>query len=170
MMQSLFRKSWQWLAALGLLAAATGWATSAPRSACTGPAASHKKSVDIRVTNRNGDLSMLPSTKTRSKNKVQHVDTSNFEEQVLKSDVRVLVDFYADWCGPCRMVAPVLEEIAGEVPGAKIVKVNVDESPELAMKYGISSIPSLKVFEDGQVVAEQLGMASKARLKALLED
>ena len=80
----------------------------------------------------------------------------------------VLLDFYADWCGPCRMVAPVLEELARETTNARIVKVNVDESPQLASRYGISSIPNLKVFQDGQVVGEQVGLANKAQLKALL--
>jgi thioredoxin 1 len=172
-MRSLFKQSWQSLAALGLLAAATGWVMSAPRAGCTVPPPENERSMKPAtnpMTSRNGEKTMLPFTKATTENKVQHVDTSNFEELVLKSDVRVMVDFYADWCGPCRMVAPILEEIAGEVPGARIAKVNVDESPELAMRYGISSIPSLKVFQDGQVVAEQLGVASKSRLKALLEE
>jgi thioredoxin 1 len=100
--------------------------------------------------------------------RVYHANEDNFAELVLNSDVPVLVDFYADWCGPCRMVAPVLEELARETTNARIVKVNVDESPGLASRYGISSIPNLKVFQGGQVVDEQVGMANKAQLKQLL--
>jgi thioredoxin 1 len=115
---------------------------------------------------KTGATAML--TATKQENKVHHADEANFAELVLKSEVPVLVDFYADWCGPCRMVAPVLEELARETTDASIVKVNVDHSPQLAARYGINSIPSLKVFEDGEVVDEQVGVASKARLKKML--
>jgi thioredoxin 1 len=107
-------------------------------------------------------------TATKQQGKVHHANEDNFAELVLNSDVPVLVDFYADWCGPCRMVAPVLEELAKETTDAKIVKVNVDHSPQLAARYGVNSIPSLKVFDEGEVVDGQVGLASKARLKAML--
>jgi thioredoxin 1 len=113
-----------------------------------------------------GETDML--TSTERKGEVYHADESSFDELVLNSDVPVLVDFYADWCGPCRMIAPVLEEVARETPDAKVVKVNVDQSPQLAASYAISSIPSLKVFENGRVVEEHVGLANKARLKAML--
>jgi len=100
--------------------------------------------------------------------RVEHVDQADFEQQVLRSPVPVLVDFYADWCGPCRAIAPVLEELARETPRARIVKVNVDDNPELAAQYRISAIPQLLVFANGEVVAQHLGLASKAELKALL--
>lgn len=118
-------------------------------------------------TNRpkTGD-SIMPAG-TRQGGKVHHADGADFAELVLNSDVTVLVDFYADWCGPCQMVAPVLEELARET-NAKIVKVNVDHNPRLAARYGINSIPNLKVFENGKVVDEEVGLASKARLKAML--
>ena len=112
------------------------------------------------------DTTML--TAKEQGQKVYHANENNFAELVLNSDVPVLVDFYADWCGPCRMVAPVLEQLARETPDAKIVKVDVEESPQLAARYGISSIPNLKVFNDGHVVGEQVGLANKAQLKALL--
>lgn len=115
---------------------------------------------------RIGENQMLTATKQQSK--IHHADDTNFGQVVLKSDVPVLVDFYADWCGPCRMIAPVLEELARETPGAKIVKVNVDESPQLAARYGINSIPNLKVFQDGEVVGEHVGLAGKADLKKML--
>jgi len=100
---------------------------------------------------------------------VFHADESTFEQEVIRSDVPVLVDFYADWCGPCKMIAPVLEEVAREIPAAKVVKVDVDANPELASRYGISSIPTLLVFKDGQIVSQQVGLVGKAQLKALLE-
>ena len=99
----------------------------------------------------------------------QPIKTTNFYERVLRSDAPVLVDFYATWCGPCKRLAPTLEEVAAESPGIRVVKVNVDESPELAERYDIHSMPSLMVFKDGQVVARQNGVVSKARLKALLD-
>jgi thioredoxin 1 len=120
-----------------------------------------------RTPQKLGDKAMLTATKQQGK--VHHANEANFAKLVLESDVPVLVDFYADWCGPCRMVAPVLDELAREAPDAKIVKVNVDHSPQLAARYGINSIPNLKVFQGGKVVDEQTGLASKARLKAMLD-
>jgi thioredoxin 1 len=101
-------------------------------------------------------------------NAVVHADEKTFRKVVLNSEVPVLVDFYADWCGPCRALGPVLEELAQETPNAKIVKVNVDDSPQLAGQYGVSSIPNLLVFKDGRIVDQQVGLASKQQLKALL--
>lgn len=99
---------------------------------------------------------------------IEHADESDFALKVLQSEVPVLVDFYADWCMPCRMLGPVLEELAREVPSVRIVKVNVDENPELAMRYRVTSIPYLLVFRDGKPVAQHLGLADKATLRALL--
>ncbi|MCL4195267.1 MAG: thioredoxin [Thermoguttaceae bacterium] len=107
-------------------------------------------------------------SKNLSHGRVEHAEHGSFEQMVLQSSVPVLVDFYADWCGPCRMIAPVLDDVAREVPGARVVKVNVDHNPELASAYGISSIPSLMVFKDGEVIARHVGVASKDRLKNLL--
>ena len=100
---------------------------------------------------------------------VHHANQSNFEDVVLKSDVPVLVDFYADWCRPCQRLAPILEDLAAEMPGARVVKINVDQNPGLASRYGVSAIPSLKVFKNGVVVDEVAGLVGKNELRSMLE-
>ena len=96
--------------------------------------------------------------------------SDNFEEEVLRSDKPVLVDFWATWCGPCRMLAPVIAQIAEEKEGViKVGKVDVDEEAELAVQYGISSIPCLKVFKNGQVVKSSVGAIPKPMVEALLD-
>ncbi len=98
------------------------------------------------------------------------VSDASFETDVLKADKPVLVDFWAEWCGPCKMIGPVLEEIAGSYTDKlKIAKLNVDENHDVAAKYGIRSIPSLLLFKDGQVVATKVGALSKSQLTAFLD-
>jgi thioredoxin 1 len=99
---------------------------------------------------------------------VQHIGTHDFEQQVLNSNVPVLVDFYADWCGPCKKLSPTLDRIASETPGAKVVKVNIDESPRIASKYGVSSVPTVMVFKNGAAVARNRGLASQSKLMQML--
>ena len=90
------------------------------------------------------------------------ITKDNFENEVLKSDVPVLVDFWASWCGPCRMMSPIVDEIAEEVTGCKVGKINVDEEGELAQQFGIMSIPTLLVFRDGKVANQSVGVRDKA--------
>lgn len=95
----------------------------------------------------------------------QKVTDASFDTDVLKSAEPVVVDFWAEWCGPCRMIAPALEEIAAEMTGkVKVVKLNIDENPGAAMKFGVRSIPTLIVFKDGKPAAQQVGAAPKGRL------
>ena len=97
---------------------------------------------------------------------VSKVSDSDFETEVLKSAEPVVVDFWAEWCGPCRMIAPALEEIAGSMNGkVKIVKLNVDENPATAAKYGIMSIPTLMLFKNGELASRQVGAAPKQKLE-----
>lgn len=103
-----------------------------------------------------------------NKSRVLHIDESNFKSTVLESDVPVLVDFYADWCGPCRRLGPVLDELATETPNVRIVKVNVDHAPRLAMQYGVEAIPAIRVFKGGKVTGQLVGLASKTQLSAML--
>ena len=96
------------------------------------------------------------------------VNTQNFQELVLNSAKSVLVDFYADWCGPCKMLTPVIEQIAAESDAYEVYKLNVDEAPEIAARYGVMSIPTLIVFKDGKESGKTIGVQSKQTILNLL--
>lgn len=98
------------------------------------------------------------------------IKEEEFEEKVLKNNKKVLVDFYADWCGPCRMLSPIIEEIAKENDEYEFVKVNVDDCPEVSRKYGVMSIPTLIVFENGEEKKKTLGFHSLDEVKEFLKD
>ena len=97
------------------------------------------------------------------------VNSQNFEEEVIKSEKPVLIDFYADWCGPCKMLSPIIDEIAEENSEIKVVKVNVDDSQDLAMKYQVMSIPALVVIKNGEEVNRSVGLIDKSQVVNLIK-
>lgn len=102
---------------------------------------------------------------------VMTINNDNFEEEVLKSDLPVMVDFFADWCGPCKMAAPIIDELAQEYKDkARIGKLDVDENNEIASQYGVLSIPTVIMFKDGKEVARKVGFAGKAGYETLLKE
>ena len=100
--------------------------------------------------------------------KVLHINNDNFQNEVLNSDKPVLLDFFASWCGPCRMVGPILDEIAEEREDIKVCKVNIDEQPELASRFRIMSVPTLMVLKDGKIVEQSVGAMPKHQILAML--
>lgn len=104
-------------------------------------------------------------------NSIKHVTDATFESDVLKSDLPVLVDYWAEWCGPCKMIAPLLDEAANQYQGRVIIaKLNVDDNPDTAAKFGIRGIPTLMLFKDGKAVATKVGAMSKSQLNAFLDE
>ena len=99
---------------------------------------------------------------------VIHIDRNNFQREVLNSDRPVLLDFWAPWCAPCRMVGPILDEIAEERSDVKVAKINIDEQPELASQFGVMSIPTLMVMKEGRSVQQAMGARPKAQILSML--
>ena len=100
---------------------------------------------------------------------VVNITNANFKEEVLDSEKKVLVDFWAPWCGPCRMVGPIVEEIAAENANIKVAKINIDEQPQLAAQYGVMSIPTLMVFDGGDIADKAVGARNKGFILQMLE-
>ena len=100
---------------------------------------------------------------------VKEIDDALFEEQVLFNKKPVLVDFWAPWCGPCKMVAPVIEDVAKELADVDVIKVNVDQSRDYAAQYGVRNIPTLLLFKNGELVAKQVGALNRQKLKEFIE-
>ncbi|RKX90072.1 MAG: thioredoxin [Spirochaetes bacterium] len=99
------------------------------------------------------------------------VDASNFDQEVINSDIPVIVDFWAEWCVPCKMIGPILEEVADDYAGRlKVAKLNVDEAGEIAARFNIISIPTLMVFKDGEAAAQQVGAVSRDVIEGLFKD
>lgn len=102
--------------------------------------------------------------------KIKHISDASFEQDVLKADGPVLLDFWAEWCGPCKMIGPILEDIAPEYEGKiTIAKINVDENPETPGKYGVRGIPTLTIFKNGEVAANKVGALSRSQLTAFID-
>lgn len=99
---------------------------------------------------------------------VKKISAEDFEREVLTSTTTVMVDFYADWCGPCKMLSPIVEQVAEEKPDCKVVKLNVDDAPSIAAKYNVMSIPTLIVFKDGAPVGQTVGVQSKESILKLI--
>ncbi len=99
----------------------------------------------------------------------KHITTNEFEQEVIQSEIPVLVDFWAPWCGPCRMLLPTIEELAGELEDVKVCKVNIDEEGDLAQQYRIMTIPSLLVFKKGELVSKSIGVKPKKEILEMLK-
>lgn len=99
---------------------------------------------------------------------VVKLTTETFDQEVLQAGQTVLVDFYADWCGPCKMMGPVVEELAGEEPGVKVCKINIDDEMAIAQRYGVMSIPTFIAFKNGEVAGKQIGAIPKSKLQELI--
>jgi thioredoxin 1 len=157
--------NWKVFSALALVAAVGALVICKTTPGCFPSSASSQEA--FAATQPNGEEAM--STVTSTQRSIEHVNQATFEDRVLQAEKPVLVDFYADWCGPCQRLAPVLEEFARENGDVKVFKVNVDRDGDLASDYKISSIPALLVFKKGEVTARTAGMANKSGLRTLVE-
>lgn len=136
----------------------------------------HQKNQQVRQTGIAripticSDIFIFNREKNMADDKVLHVTDADFEQQILKSDIPALVDFWAPWCGPCKAIGPMINELAGEYAGkVKIAKMNVDENPETPGKYGIRAIPTLIFFKNGSVADQITGAVGKTQLMAMID-
>jgi len=126
--------------------------------------------VGPRAFCHNFSISFSVKGKIMASESIKHVSDASFEADVLQSDVPVLVDYWAEWCGPCKMIAPILDEVSGAYAGKlQIAKMNVDENRDIPAKFGIRGIPTLMVFKKGQLAATKVGAMSKAQLTAFID-
>jgi len=124
--------------------------------------------ADANVTVVNPPIS--PILEIPVSDKITHTSDAAFQQEVLESDTPVLLDFWAEWCGPCKSIAPVLDQLAGEYEGKlKVVKINIDENQQTPRQYGIRGIPTLMIFKDGKVQATQIGAVSKTQLTQIID-
>ncbi len=127
-------------------------------------------SINVLLNNKNSNnANNISKEKELSSMKVLEVNNENFEKEVLESERPVLIDFFADWCGPCKMLSPIVEQIAEENDQIKVVKINIDNEQELAVKYGIMSIPTLVVIKNGQESSRSVGLISKEEILELIK-
>lgn len=130
-----------------------------------------KSNISSNIVNTN-TVSLKDTTdinEEESDMEIISVSKDNFEKEVLESDKKVLIDFYADWCGPCKMLSPIVAEFAKENDAVKVVKINIDENEELAIKYGVTSIPTLVVIENGETKDISIGLISKSEIEELVK-
>ena len=124
-----------------------------------------------KILEQGNDKSQAINKENKEEEKVEvlKITSENFEKEVLQSDKPVLIDFYADWCGPCKMLSPVVDEVAKENENIKVVKINVDEAQDIAIKYQVMSIPTLVVIKDGKEVNRSVGVISKSEIISMVK-
>lgn len=124
-----------------------------------------------KMLGQNGNITEIENKINEEESKVEilKVTSENFDKEVLQSEKPVLIDFYADWCGPCKMLSPIVEEVASEREDAKVVKINIDDEQELAIKYGVMSIPTLVVVKNGEEVNRSVGLVSKEKIESIIK-
>ena len=127
-----------------------------------GSGCSLKRLVEAR------NAAAAPVAEPPKPSRIEHLDQDRFDREVLKSPTPVVVDFYAEWCGPCKRLAPLLEELAGENPAVRFVKIDIDRCPDLASRYGVRTIPNVIVFKNGEPAGRSVGLTTKEHLKSLL--
>lgn len=124
---------------------------------------------NISTNTVNNNMVNYENSEEESDMEIMSVSNDSFEKEVLQSDKKVLIDFYADWCGPCKMLSPIVAEFARENENVKVVKINIDENEEIAVKYGVTSIPTLVVVENGETKKISVGLISKSEIEELVK-